>query len=213
MSSELVTKTARWSTFAQILFGVASFVGFLAPKQNAFLIVLLIADLVVQIIELVFYVIFVCYRQLPTSFRYIDWYITTPVQLISNVALLEYFSNKTVTIEPFFENNTNEIILIVVLNFVMLSFGLLAEFYTNFKFILITLGTAPFIGNFYVIYDKYAVKTTEGIILNTYVCVIWLLYAVAAYMNYNAKNIMYNILDIFSKNFYGLFVGIYLFYA
>ena len=95
----------------------------------------------------------------------------------------------------------------------MLSFGLLAEFYTNFKFILITLGIAPFIGNFYVIYEKYAVTTTEGTVLNTYVCVIWLLYAVAAYMNYNVKNIMYNILDIFSKNFYGLFVGIYLFYA
>lgn len=213
MSSELVTKTARWSTFAQILFGVASFVGFLAPKQNDFLIVLLIADLVVQVIELVFYVTFVYYRQLPTSFRYIDWYITTPIQLISNVALLEYFSDKSVRIESFFENNKNEIILIVVLNFVMLSFGLMAEFYTNFKFFLITIGIVPFVGNFYVIYNNYAVKTTEGIILNTYVCLIWLLYAVAAYMDYNAKNIMYNILDIFSKNFYGLFVGIYLFYA
>jgi bacteriorhodopsin len=213
MSSELVVKTARWSTFAQILFGLASFVGFLAPKQNDFLIVLLIADLVVQLIELLFYVFFVYYRQLPTSFRYIDWYVTTPVQLVSNVALLEYFSDKTVTIVPFLENNGNEIILIVVLNFVMLSLGLLAEFYERFKFYLVTIGVAPFVGNFYLIYQKYAVKTTEGIIINTYVCIIWLLYAVAAYMNYNIKNIMYNILDIFSKNFYGLFVGIYLFYA
>lgn len=213
MNSELVTTTARWSTFAQIIFGLASFVGFLAPKQNDFLIVLLIADLIVQIIELVFYVIFVCYRQLPTRFRYIDWYVTTPIQLISNVALLLYFSNNETTIESFFVENRNEIILIVVLNFIMLSFGLLAEFYTRFKFSLITIGVIPFAANFYLIYQKYAVNTTEGILLNTYVCVVWSLYAVAAYMNYNTKNIMYNILDIFSKNFYGLFVGIYLFYA
>lgn len=213
MSSELVIKTARWSTFAQILFGLASFAGFLAPKKNDFLTALLVADVVVQVIELLFYVFFVYYRQLPTSFRYIDWYVTTPVQLVSNVALLEYFSNKTITLGTFLENNRNEIILIVILNFVMLSFGLLAEFYTRFKIYLVTIGVVPFVGNFYLIYQKYAVKTTEGIVLNTYVCVIWLLYALAAYMNYNTKNIMYNILDIFSKNFYGLFVSVYLFYA
>tara|TARA_B100000214_G_scaffold375600_1_gene363180 strand:- start:7764 stop:8405 length:642 start_codon:yes stop_codon:yes gene_type:complete len=213
METNLVQRTAKWSTFAQILFGLSSFVGFLAPNKNDFLTILLVADLVVQVIELIFYVIFVYYKQLPTRFRYFDWYITTPIQLITNIALLQYFVDKSTTINTFFTGETNEIILIVVLNFVMLSFGLLAEFYPKYKNSLVTLGVAPFVGNFYIIYRKYAIQTTEGIILNTYVCVIWLLYAVAAYMDYDTKNISYNILDIFSKNFYGLFIAVYLFYV
>jgi len=211
MSESLVKRTAQLSTFAQILFGISSFVGFLAPIKNDFLTILLISDIVVQIIELIFYLIFVCYKQLPVIYRYIDWYITTPIQLISTVALLSFFVNKTIQFDKFVTSNRNDILFIVSMNFLMLSFGLLAEIYTSFKNILVTIGIVPFVANFYIIYNNYGLQTTEGFIINTYVCIIWFLYGVAAYMTVNTKTIMYNILDIFSKNFYGFFIGIYMF--
>ena len=36
--------------------------------------------------------------------------------------------------------------------------------------------------------------------------VIWSLYGVAAMLNTIPKNLLYNLLDIVSKNFYGLFI-------
>lgn len=33
------------------------------------------------------------------------------------------------------------------------------------------------------------------------------MYGVAALMSYKIKNIMYNILDLFAKNFFGLYLG------
>ena len=33
------------------------------------------------------------------------------------------------------------------------------------------------------------------------------MYGVAALMNYRIKNIMYNVLDLFAKNFFGLYLG------
>jgi hypothetical protein len=38
------------------------------------------------------------------------------------------------------------------------------------------------------------------------------LYGVAAVLPYGSKNAMYNVLDLFSKNFFGLFLG-YLIYT
>ena len=41
---------------------------------------------------------------------------------------------------------------------------------------------------------------------------IWSIYGIAALFNFKIKNAFYNILDIFSKNFYGLFLA-YLVYS
>lgn len=212
MEQNWVRRSAQISTIAQILFAIASFVGFLAPKQNDFLAILLMLDIVIQIIELAFYAIFVYYKQLPTVYRYIDWYITTPIQLISNIALLSFFNDNTITLADFTKDSESEIIAIFVLNFVMLSFGLMAEIYPSYKYVLVTLGILPFITQFTIMYYKYAINTNLGLIINTYVCILWFLYAIAAYLDYDRKNIMYNVLDVFAKNFYGLFVSIYIFY-
>ena len=56
------------------------------------------------------------------------------------------------------------------------------------------------------IYEKYAKYSTRGIALFTIFTILWALYGVAALMPYTLKNIGYNILDIFSKNFFGLFL-------
>ena len=47
--------------------------------------------------------------------------------------------------------------------------------------------------------------TKSGLLLFYYFVVVWALYGVAALMSYKWKNVGYNILDLFSKNFFGLF--------
>jgi bacteriorhodopsin len=37
---------------------------------------------------------------------------------------------------------------------------------------------------------------------------VWFIYGLAALMSYKTKNIMYNILDLFAKNFFGIYLGI-----
>ena len=42
---------------------------------------------------------------------------------------------------------------------------------------------------------------------NLYFFIIWFLYGIAALLNYKMKNIMYNILDLFAKNLFGIYLG------
>ena len=97
------------------------------------------------------------------------------------------------------------------MNFIMLTFGLMSELNLINTKLGVFLGTLHFGGMFTVIIQKFGTKTTNGIILSSIMCAVWSLYGVAALLEYNSKNIFYNILDIVSKNFYGVFVSIYLF--
>jgi bacteriorhodopsin len=58
-----------------------------------------------------------------------------------------------------------------------------------------------------MIYINYVNKQNIGSILFYYMVFVWSLYGLAALQNYNIKNIMYNILDLFSKNFFSLFIA------
>jgi hypothetical protein len=66
---------------------------------------------------------------------------------------------------------------------------------------------------FSIIYNNYAVFSKDGIKTFWYFCGIWSLYGVASVLPYDIKNIMYNILDLFAKNFFGIFLAFILFYA
>ena len=214
----LVDKTALWSLYAQIILGLFSFVGFVRiDGAEDVLVALLVSDIVVQGIEFIFYLIFIRLTAKRTIYRYVDWYISTPIMLISTAILLEFFATEategTVTLSSFFSDYTNETIYIVSMNAIMLSCGLLAEIFAEnrlFANSLITLGTLAFAASFIVLYTEFGIKTTDGLILLSIMCFIWSLYGVAALLNYVPKNVLYNILDIFAKNFYGTFIAIYL---
>ena len=45
-----------------------------------------------------------------------------------------------------------------------------------------------------------------------FLVVVWGLYGIAAMTDIKSKNIAYNLLDIVSKNFYGLFIYYYILY-
>ena len=152
-----------------------------------------------------------------TIYRYIDWYVSTPIMLLSTAILLEYFATQNtqnvVTLPSFFSDYTNETIYIVSMNAIMLSCGLIAELVSDTRLlanVLVAIGTLAFVANFVVIYIEFGVKTTQGLILLSVMCFLWFLYGIAALLSFVPKNVMYNVLDILAKNFYGTFIAIYL---
>ena len=106
--------------------------------------------------------------------------------------------------------NKTDVIVIASLNFLMLLFGYLGETGVFNNSSAVAIGSVFFVGSFKYIYDKYAYHTAYGKTLFYVIAGVWALYAVAACLPIIAKNTMYNILDIFSKNFYGVFIYYYI---
>jgi hypothetical protein len=110
-----------------------------------------------------------------------------------------------------FNDNFYMIFIILLLNWLMLMFGYMGEMKVLSVGLSTMLGFIPFVIMFYLIYYNYAMHTRNGSLLVLYFVITWGLYGVAALMNYSTKNIMYNILDLFSKNFFGLFLSYVIF--
>jgi len=146
-----------------------------------------------------------------TLFRYYDWVITTPTMLFTYSMYLliteKIEKNKQHTLLDLINNEKYTLIIIILLNCLMLFFGYIGELgilsatYSTF------LGFIPFVLMFYIIYENYAKYTSIGLTTFIYFVSVWGLYGVAALMNYEIKNIMYNILDLFAKNFFALFLA------
>ena len=174
---------------------------------------LLKVELVVQSIEFIFYVWLIYYfsrvsRNI-TPFRYLDWSITTPLMLITLSAYLKHDGTKPIRLGHFLSENTGSIIKIVLLNAAMLLFGLIGEFGILSAYTSTALGFIPFILNFKYIKGTFLQKSDDkfkNALFNWFVF-FWSLYGVFAVMSYNIKNTGYNILDIFAKNFFGLFLA------
>lgn len=182
---------------------------------------LLHIELFVQMIEGAFYV-WLVYNLAKhaniTPIRYYDWVITTPSMLLSYCLYLVYLRNKeditagkeTFVITSFyslFTNNLPILVPIFILNTLMLLFGYLAEIRKISYVAGAALGFIPFFAFFYMIYDNYAKYTNVGRLTFWYFSGVWGLYGIASMLSYKWKNISYNILDLFSKNFFGIFLA------
>ncbi len=115
--------------------------------------------------------------------------------------------NKDIDLLEIVRNEKYTFLIIILLDWLMLFFGYISELGKMDVKLSTFLGFIPFTIMFYIIYDKYSKYTSIGIKTFTYFVIVWSLYAVAALMNYKIKNIMYNILDLFSKNYFALFLA------
>jgi len=178
---------------------------------------LLVLELIVQIIEGSFYLwLFYNFNEVSnvTPKRYLDWSITTPTMLITLIVYLIYLKYReeksdTTKLELFtllLENSTT-VSYVMYLNWLMLIFGYLGETKIINTFTGVILGFVPFLLYYYIIYVKYAVQSNTGLKIFWYFFFIWSLYGVVAVLPYYIKNTLYNILDLFSKNFFGLFLS------
>ena len=184
---------------------------------------LLKVELIVQIVEFIFYVWLIYYfnkvSKNITPYRYLDWSITTPLMLISLSAFLKHDSSSGTSerLGGFLTNNKDSIIKIVVLNSLMLLCGILGEFGYLSVYTAVGLGFIPFILNFKFIKDtflpplKKETQPSSDVKFKHYMfywfVFFWSLYGVFATMNYTTKNTGYNILDVFAKNFFGIFLA------
>jgi hypothetical protein len=210
------------SIVVQIITGIIEIGAFFVkvPTMYSLIRQLLILELVVQVIEGSFY-FWLAYNFAKvvnvTPKRYIDWVITTPTMLITLIAYLIFLNKKE-------ENNTNElefftllkdnsdiIIPVVCLNWLMLLFGYLGEMGFIPVLLGVVLGFIPFIMYYYIIYVNYVTENTNGYLLFWYFAFFWSLYGVVAVLPYYVKNTFYNILDLFAKNFFGIFLSYIIF--
>jgi len=219
------------SIFIQIVTGLISMRGIFTPLGEKHLIIrdILILETFVQIVELFFYFYFL--RSIAStglsqmaSIRYFDWIITTPTMLLTTIIYFKYLeylekdkkeklvsttgSHDRLTFWNFIKENKQNIILIFVFNFLMLLFGYLGEIQ------IISMGISLFFGfiffgyTFYLIYIHYAINSKQSQKLFYFILFIWGLYGIAAIQNVQNKNNMFNILDIFAKNFFGIYLYI-----
>ena len=151
-----------------------------------------------------------------TPKRYADWAITTPTMLITMVAYIIYLNSKTTTttgslsLAQILRENAGPFVQILGLNWLMLLFGYLGEIGVIPMIAGVAIGFVPFIAYFYIIYERFVNQTASSdtsMKIYTYFLVFWSLYGVVAVLPYALKNTIYNVLDLFSKNFFGLFLS------
>lgn len=220
----LVKASIDASLFIQIVTLLLNFFAFFVPvdKWDFALKQILGLETIVQIIELIFYTWYrgelVKNNFDVTEFRYYDWFLTTPTMLFSTASYYGYLDSKEsqqkepFSVWSFFQQNANWVWLMFLLNALMLWYGYLQEI----GFLSIAwssfLGYAALLGSFGVLYKQFVSKTPQQQGLFWFMFSVWSLYGVAAMLPSREKNISYNVLDIFAKNFYGLFLG-YLIYS
>jgi bacteriorhodopsin len=218
----LVNSTTNFSILIQIIIGLMTFnsIFFKLGDEDKILIQILKIETIVQIIELFYYIIIL--KNIPeekidtmASIRYFDWFITTPTMLFTTIIYFKYEeykekkrnnSLKNLTLKTFIKNNQQNIIFIMMCNFLMLLFGYLTEINYIDKKIGFIFGFIFFYLSFNNIYKYYAKKSKRGKNIYSFLLIIWSLYGFAFLLNAKEKNIIYNILDVFSKNFFGLYL-------
>jgi bacteriorhodopsin len=214
----MIQETARLSLAIQLLTTGIDIWGLSIPTDPKYNILkqLLQLEIIVQIVESIFYIWLVRnFKNIDniTPFRYIDWMITTPFMLFQLMAFLNY--NVYTDTSAFLKVHKKEVSQVLVLNWTMMIIGLLGETKQISMNTASSIGFIPFISYFGIIYNRFVPKENNGTnkvkkYIYWYYVVVWGLYGVASFFPYEQKNSMYNILDLFSKNFYGLFLVWYI---
>jgi len=215
---DLFTKTLKISIIIQIISGILEIFTLFIKVPTKLLLIrqLLFLEVIVQIVEAIFYLwLFYNLNNVLdiTPKRYIDWALTTPVMLVTLIIYLIYLTDKDRTISQsldvftVFYENWYYISIILILNSLMLLFGYLGEAKIIPTLTGVVLGFIPFMIYYYLIYTQYLSENKEGIRLFLYFFFFWSLYGIAAVLPYYLKNSLYNILDLFAKNFFGIFLS------
>jgi len=181
---------------------------------------LLKMELFVQIVESIFYTwlaVNITNVENITPKRYFDWFITTPTMLITFTVLIMHLNRKGnmegETLLGILSRHKKEFTIIIILNAVMLAFGLAGEYNLVDNTYAVILGFLPFVAYYFFIYKDFVQDKTTGETnpmakrLFYFFFITWGLYGVLALMPYATKNIGYNFLDLISKNLFGLILS------
>lgn len=138
-----------------------------------------------------------------TKYRYMDWYITTPMLLLVLLLFFNFYNKKELSIGIY--------ALVIACNFTMLIFGHLGESGKIKKNIASIVGFVAYLALLTIVWFSFL--HTSDIHHHKLVfvafAIIWTLYGVAYMLNEENKNLMYNILDVLSKGMFGIFMWFY----
>jgi bacteriorhodopsin len=126
-------------------------------------------------------------------YRYLDWYFTTPLLLIDFALSLGI-------------KDTSVITKIIGYNTAMLTSGVLGEMNVMTKYNSCFIGFIPLYLLFNILYQEME-KTKENIRLFKAFVGVWVTYGLVYLLeNEDTRNLSYNILDIISKGFFGMYI-------
>ena len=137
--------------------------------------------------------------------RYTDWAISTPLMLLVLCMVLGYENKKVVTFLPF--------MLILIFNFLMLGAGYIGEIGKLTRTMANSIGFLFFFlmyGTVWKVYMTGAKRTAQSVIIFGLFAFLWSLYGVLYQTDKMTKVFGYNILDLLSKAFVGIFFWFYL---
>jgi hypothetical protein len=220
-----ILHSSLWfSIVVQVITGIIELLALVVKTAPGMALIkqLLGLEIAVQAVEGAFYVWL--YNNIHTvknitPKRYADWALTTPTMLITLIAYLIYLNDsgdrKSLSLLQILRENAVPFAQILGLNWLMLLFGYLGEVGVIPIVAGVALGFAPFIAYFYIIYERFIVNanntdntdTDTSMKIYAYFLVFWSLYGIVAVLPYTLKNTIYNVLDLFSKNFFGLFLS------
>ena len=148
-----------------------------------------------------------------TTIRYTDWFITTNVLLITLSYLFLYNNYKVeknttaLASDEYLKDHYFDIFTVIIIyNSLMLMIGYAGEMKIIPKDYGLIGGMVFFVLSFYTIYSNFVKNNFTNFLYLIVFIFIWLLYAVAYLFKYKEKNIAYNLLDLVSKNLFGLFI-------
>lgn len=224
--SKIVTTSTDLSILTQFITGVLGVKGLFEDleKMHQILKSVLLFEMIVQVIEFIYYIFII--RNAPlenmAAIRYFDWVITTPVMLVTSIVYytyeeyLERYQNgeteykeklENLNFTDFIVNNKENISKIAFFNILMLIFGYLGEVGKIDKTTGFVLGTVAFVMAFNVV-GSYAKNSKMGKTLFYIMFTLWATYGLAYLFDPVIKNTMFNTLDLFSKNFFGVYLYI-----
>jgi len=136
--------------------------------------------------------------------RYTDWAITTPIMLLVLILAMRY-NSKTGSLP------VSNFVIVLVLNYLMLGFGYFGELKLISRENALFFGFVAFFMLYGYIYVKYLYRqpNRDNSLIYWAFVVFWALYGVVYEEDDETRNIVYNVLDLFSKCFVGIFFWAY----
>ena len=147
--------------------------------------------------------------------RYIDWFITTNSLIFSFVFLFIFLYEQEEEVQRAAPHTMNTLVLqnitkiapIVLFNTLMLWVGYCGEINMVSKMISFSVGFFFFFLSFYYQYVYFASKSQIGKKILYGLACIWSLYGIAHLFSPKWKHTCYNILDLISKNAFGIILS------
>ena len=209
----IVRTSAIASLVAQLLIGAVTSVGFFldvkSEQDREDLNTILAFEVSSQVIEFLWYtVVLIQSRTITARLRYIDWVLSTPVMLISLALFFRHRDSTTPSSSVFSVFDSYEIYACLGVNWIMLAFGFAMESGWSSDVVGLFGGGLSLVGSFAFLAVLTPVDTMSHVLFWV-TFGVWSLYGVAAALSDVSKNVMYNAIDVVSKNCFGLFLFVY----